>query len=800
MQYITRAALSCVLLLGAVVAQAAYTINYSLAAAGRVSINIYNARGQVVRELLRADRETAGSKSVSWDGKDRDGGTVPNGDSCTWKLLQTPGGLKATYLLSLGSSYVPDPHKWWGMGPGCHGAPGAVATDGTSLYVAAGTTENIETCVLKQPLDGSQRLWSNQAPAPWDGGIAAAAAGGKLYMLGHSAFVDGRIAQYGLNSGFYWNAQTVWIYNAGTGQRPAAPVSGNSPGGFDVRWDPGDNTNKGRADIEATDLDAYDSAVVLAYARKDAIRWYDPTTGNVTKTVAVPSPEGIAIAANGTVYASTGGKIVQIVGDTVSDFAAGLANPAVMSVDNSNGTLLVYLSGSMQIARYSLSTGQVLNTYGAVGGRSTGIYVPTNFFNVTDLASDGAGGFFVAERYVAPRRVAHFDRSGNLLKEWYGGTQWASCALVDPADPTIVWQFDGNQDPVIMRIIVDYAHKTWKVHSTYNYLTQPNGWFTGCDPPRFELFKHNGGTYIAPCTTHPRILRFDATHWRLVPVTVCDNMRDAPAIIKSWAGNNQSYQWNDFNGDGAIQRNEVSFYPKAMVALACDPHVDKNGEYYAMMGDTQSEFAMYRRSVTWKGNVPTYQMPDATSLFTPPARMRGKWDPRYSLDAYHDTTTGDIYCGMNCNITGWCACTDAFLGKWSGATTEAWEVGGHSDGSTDHFRRFAGRTHGCSVLLNMAGEGPPNSNNQQNRSYVWDSDGLWVGGVMDTIDTATTPAWFYDGGAEWLSGTMCYKSKNGHVLLYTPWTNEVRVYAITGWNNWVRQSGHIMLAPPDNRD
>ena len=54
------------------------TINYSLATDGPVTINIYNARGQLVKTLVN-DQKAAGNHSIVWNGTDNNGSGVSSG-------------------------------------------------------------------------------------------------------------------------------------------------------------------------------------------------------------------------------------------------------------------------------------------------------------------------------------------------------------------------------------------------------------------------------------------------------------------------------------------------------------------------------------------------------------------------------------------------------------------------------------------------------------------------------------------------------------------------------------------------
>ena len=82
-------------------------------------------------------------------------------------------------------------------------------------------------------------------------------------------------------------------------------------------------------------------------------------------------PVGVAVDADGTVFVSTGDRIVKLSrsNKTPSDVVSGLDKPGRLDVDHSSGDLLVYESGTQQIKRFS-SAGALLNTYGAKGGRT----------------------------------------------------------------------------------------------------------------------------------------------------------------------------------------------------------------------------------------------------------------------------------------------------------------------------------------------------------------------------------------------------------------------------------------------
>ena len=101
-------------------AQTPLKISYKLAKSQKVSLNIYDAKGQIVRELLHTAARTAGSKTEQWDGRDDAGKPAPAG-SYTWKMLSVPG-FGAEYITSPGASY-PEGNYFSNRSPGTHAGP-----------------------------------------------------------------------------------------------------------------------------------------------------------------------------------------------------------------------------------------------------------------------------------------------------------------------------------------------------------------------------------------------------------------------------------------------------------------------------------------------------------------------------------------------------------------------------------------------------------------------------------------------------------------------------------------------------
>ena len=771
-------------------------ISFKLEKPGQVSAAVYDSQGRLVRELLHAVPMAAGKQSVIWDGLDRDGNSLPAGEY-SWKSLQTPG-LKATYLMSVGSNYPPGDDWRTACGPGTHHAPYGIAVDQTGIYVSAHTTENIETCMLKMTPDGKERLWTTLHPRAWDGALSLAVDGGEVFMLGHVKTNDGRIAPA------QQRKQLLYVYDAATGRLAKRTVAGTAVGEqpvmIDVQWDPAND------DMDASDMDGHAGVLVVAYEKKNSLRWYDPQTGGLLDTAEVPSPAGVAVGADGVIFVSSGDRVVKLSrkNKTPTEFVAGLDKPGRLDADHSSGELLVYDAGTQQINRFSVD-GVLKTTYGAKGGRKDGLYddsAKRSFAGFADLCADGSGGFYVTEATSAPRRTAHFAADGSVVREWYGGQRWAPHAATEGDNPNVLWV--GSQYGWIMRVLVDYERKSWTVHSCYQYSNLADGLVGDShnEGGYFHVYKRDGVTYLA-LEKLPTILKVDEQNWKLLPVTICGAVHHASSGIKGWAGKSAAYQWNDANGDGVPQQAEVTFYESG-IANSWEPHVGADLSCFTA-SETEGKRQVRKFAVSRWNDVgaPIYgTMPQGDVFGDCPTRFHPQHfaDTRWSVFMHQDQKSGKLYAAFNDWTRNWCDYDDAFMQQWSAKGKSTWTVSQLGKGFSlpgevrTHLRGIAGIAHDCVVAIDNDG----GSNTQKlygNLSYVWDSDGLFVGGLMDSMESKDTPKHWYQ-----LGGEFCHASvatlPDGNVLFFGNWENEMRVYRISGWNSWQRQSGRVQLTAP----
>jgi hypothetical protein len=177
-------------------------------------------------------------------------------------------------------------------------------------------------------------------------------------------------------------------------------------------------------------------------------------------------------------------------------------------------------------------------------------------------------------------------------------------------------------------------------------------------------------------------------------------------------------------------------------------------------------------------------------------------DARWSSFLHQNPKTGQLYAAFNDWTRDWCDYADSFLHQWDPAGASTWTVG--QRGVTPvlpgevhvHLRGIAGIAHDCPIAIDVDGGW---SMQHPAASYVWDPDGLYVGGLLDQPNLDGIEKHWYQCGGEFCHASV-HTLPTGDVLLYANWENEVRIYRIGGWQGWLRQSGAIRLDQPKASD
>jgi|GEM_PF-3434433 len=778
----------CIATEGADSRPSVWPISYELTAPASVSLAIYDEQGRQVRTLITGERQTAGAHALSWDGVDHAGNPAPPG-SYRWRLLAVPG-FEAKYLTTIGTNPGKPTYQTWF---GNHAGPRTVAVTATGI-VAGGDGENVPSYACAT-LDGSAVRWLAPQHLVAASPISLASTKQGLFDLVTAAW-DGK--------------SQARVYRVD-------PATGAEQSSFDVKI-PDDKVMDYR-------MDADDQQVAVSYAQQSEVRWFD-AAGALQATSAVPQPGDLALDNNGKAYVISAGRVLLISRSGAPQVVIDqplLHTPVRVAFDRVARKLWLAEGGtSHQVKRFA-ADGTLEQTFGRPGGRVYGAYQGRDFLNVTDLCPDGVGGIVVTEGANSLCRMVRISAKGEVLREWFGSQQFYNFSFVDPGRTDEVWFYGGYQDAAVAK--VDWATGDWRVIRTFHFPTCDGIFPSGTETcGRYIPRRIAGNLYLIwEGNNGPVVLRVDELAGRLVPVAAA---RDRVVGVGSpaWAEAAQraglkpdavaAFTWADHNHDGEVQSDEITVGGSM-------PHPGMWSQI--AMANDGSLILPVGWALPWNtlANLGQSDAPrwDLTQLRPTPARFPE--DMRWfggSTTIYGSlvNAAGDVYLTVGGNCWG---DTDQYpapfpssyngsarLVKWDKAGTVQWSVGRHS---TRSFRpmppgefhrpvRIVGEIKDCVVVADQA----------VRPASVWSTDGLYVGDFLDRRAQDGLPERLYhwwndpatgeEGPIPWdcLQGGSIATLADGRVVWLPMGAQNTPVYAISGWDGWVRRDGAITIAAP----
>lgn len=796
-------------------------IRYELENGGEVSAAVYDDQGLLVRTLLRAEPHEAGEHTMTWDGLNRLGEPQEPG-SYEVRILRKPA-FRREFVMQVGVNPDSQPwHRWVGD----FGGGTSVAVDASGMYVSSRNSEG-SPMLLKQSLDGRTQMWHVPDPDPWRGGLSLASDGETVYVLQQNGYITLFDAETGRHTG-RWDVLPEGVERK----------SGN--------WKYTDHTPRA-----AMDLAVRGDTIVVTDEKHNQVRWLNGE-GKSIATVNVPSPRGVAIATDGTVYVASNQRVVAVdrtTGD-VTLAVEGLANPWRLTAEPVTGDLLVVEGpDDWRIKRFT-AAGEHKATYGREGGRRDGPYEPTDFLGVTDLTADGAGGFLVAESELPPRRVARFDEQGKVIDQWYGGLNFFAWRSVDPRDPTKVWYQCSSGGGMVLAEL-DYENRTWRVLETHRPGRYANGLPRGGgNMGRYHVRYHEGERYLVGESFPPMVFRHEEGQLKPVVIgnrgrgfpqagTVARIMRpeDPKAWIAETLGRHRrklnTYLWTDQNGDHTPQAGEISLHKLANVYhgpgggafIASDFSVVMGGGDYNPNADKPGETKFYTSLARlapsgWVDGVPQYDLPrraealDVAPMWVEPmtdayigrARVRHTYrDDSGSLYAFYDWG-GKGLSGFPNDQAG----RYARVTRWSADGKRLWSVGRKSWGSTNAFIYWEptdpGEFHDPAEIAGEVRDTIVVCDRVKNPGMAWTKDGLFAGSFFPGRVDDGLPEWVYAWqnsvnpphkaiiAHDCLEGGAITEH-NGKVYFLSPGRNSIVVYRVHGYDTdqWTRMTRSIEL-------
>jgi hypothetical protein len=164
---------------------------------------------------------------------------------------------------------------------------------------------------------------------------------------------------------------------------------------------------------------------------------------------------------------------------------------------------------------------------------------------------------------------------------------------------------------------------------------------------------------------------------------------------------------------------------------------------------------------------------------------------------------GSVYGAFGIGDNGWGSTDGALVARYSPSGALVWKrklgVGSYIDNRPANqipgvslwstFRSNIGFVRDSLVTQDFNG-GNTNFGGQA-ITYVWDRDGLWVGGLFDQIDLSRVGRRWYNLSSDNGAGAIVEEPGTANAIYFGSTESATHVYRIRGWDRWQRASGSI---------
>lgn len=654
--------------------------SYDLPADRQVTVQLHDAQGVVRRILVAQADRRAGRNIESWDGLDDQGQPLPEG-KYTWRGVQHDR-LRWKALFSVHNSGVPpwptdDNRGGWG---GDHGTPTCVCPVPNGLLLAWNGCE-YGWGIIRVDVGGRKQWGSKHCAAH------LATDGKRFFTAGDEGFNRGPgITVFDLADG------RPLDFGAGT-PRLLAP-----PGGDE-------------ASDEVTGLAWLGGKLYASFGRRNLVAVYDTVAGKLAASWTVPSPQRLAVRADGTLLVLSGNQLLTVGNGEVKPLVTtGLDQPRGVAVA-ADGTLFVSCAGAAQDVAVFDAAGALQRRLGMPGGRpALGRYDPDGMYQPGGLGLDARGRVWVAETADSPKRVSVWDAAtGRNVAEFFGSSSYFGYGYIDPARPNemyahnVLWGLDWKTFKSTPLSTI------WR-KTAPDMIEEPNpAGYAGV--PRLFMAR-DGHQYLwAGARFKSVLLRREGDVFKpfAATISIYDSPlyggQGIPCLDDKQLTKNGNYLWQDANSDQRVQRDEVVPLPRE-VGNAGLSWVDADLNLWLNSG--------HRLSPLPRGadDVPRY---DVAQLAKTPAVGKGGYlwlDPDGSFYRLQD--------GKGFGLAKWSAAGEL---RWSFPN----QIGWHD--ALNLPMSGPGRLHGMTGPMGVAGPFTANMT-YFGPNQIFTRDGIYVGAVL----------------------------------------------------------------------
>ena len=546
---------------GAVDVSGCAEIRFRLPKRAKVSVNIFDEQGGVIRELAGGEPHEPGDLVFYWDGRDALGFPCETGRTYRWGVY-AHDGLDVSYFGTVGTSGEPpyetrDGCGGWGAD---HGPVVDAACDDTGRYFVWNQSEAGKG-IVKTDFDGKV-IWRSSpfVVSGWGSYSCLTSDGRFLYLVYESRSDRGRLedpivklVKVDVRTGPY----ELWPGNVGATDIAISPAPPPLPPKSAVR--PCFLFNCVGVAVKGDEIfisDFIGSRVLVHSAQ----------TGLKTGEFPLAGPRGLWLHADGRLYAAClrGGKgvVTRVDLETKAEtvvVADGLELPHGLALDAAGDIYVSDLGDAQQVKRFS--RGSFVRAYGKKGGRGYLGRVDTDaFLYPFGLAIDRTGALMIPEAST-PKIVTLLDtEDGRVLNRYYGYTAYSPSNVPDCDDPLLPYYSLSGPDSFARARLPETGgaglpDASWdfvgagidEFQSIMNTMNMPVV-LRGANGRKYLV---SDGTACHRDPTQPKPVCLIAGD-RILPVAACFTRREKERRPKRHV----IELWTDANGDHRVQPEE----------------------------------------------------------------------------------------------------------------------------------------------------------------------------------------------------------------------------------------------------